>query len=76
MTAFSTALAPILALILVGYGLKRARFLSEEIWAGMEKLTYFVLFPALLIRTLGNQTLVGAPWPSMLLVVTGDFFRR
>jgi len=71
VSAFSTALAPILVLILVGYGLKRARFLSEETWSGMEKLTYFVLFPALLIRTLGNQTLVSAPWPSMLVVVTG-----
>ena len=71
MSAFSTALAPILVLILVGYGLKRARFLSEESWSGMEKMTYFVLFPALLIRTLGNQTLVSAPWPSMLVVVTG-----
>lgn len=71
MTAFSTALAPIMVLILLGYGLKRARFLSEQNWSGMEKLTYFVLFPALLIRTLGQQILVGAPWPSMLVVVTG-----
>ncbi len=71
MGAFSTALAPIMALILIGYGLKRVGFLPDEAWAGMEKLTYFVLFPALLIRTLGNQTLAGAPWPSMLVVVAG-----
>jgi predicted permease len=71
MSAFSTALTPILVLILVGYGLKRAEFLPEETWSGMEKLTYFVLFPALLIRTLGNQTLVGVPWPPMLVVVAG-----
>jgi hypothetical protein len=60
-----------MVLILVGYGLKRARFLSEESWSGMEKLTYFVLFPALLVRTLGSQTLSGVPWPSMLVVITG-----
>lgn len=60
-----------MVLIVIGYGLKRAGFLAEEAWAGMEKLTYFVLFPALLIRTLGNQTLAGTPWPSMLAVVTG-----
>jgi len=71
LSAFSTALVPIMVLISVGYGLKRARFLAEEIWSGIEKLTYFVLFPALLIRTLGNQSLVGTPWPSMLAVVTG-----
>jgi len=71
LSAFLTALVPIMVLIFVGYGLKRARFLPEETWSGMEKLTYFVLFPALLIRTIGNQTLVGAPWPSMLAVVIG-----
>lgn len=71
MSTFSTALIPILVLILVGYGLKRVRFLSDETWSGMEKLTYFVLLPALLIHTLANQTLAGTPWPSMLLVISG-----
>ena len=70
MSAIATGLAPVLVLILIGYGLKRARFLPDEAWAGMEKLTYFVLFPALLTRTLANQQLLGTPWPSMLLVVT------
>jgi predicted permease len=71
VSAFSTALAPIFVLILFGYGIRRTGFLPEETWPGVEKLTYFILFPALLIRTLGTQTLVGAPWPSMLVVVVG-----
>lgn len=71
MSAISTGLIPVLVLILVGYVLKRASFLPEEAWSGMEKLTYYVLFPALLIQTLANQSLVGMPWPSMLLVVVG-----
>ncbi len=71
MSAFWTVLTPIMVLILVGYALKRSGFLPEETWPGMEKLTYFVLLPALLIRTLGNQTLIGSPWPSMLAVVVG-----
>ncbi|MDH5425752.1 MAG: AEC family transporter [Gammaproteobacteria bacterium] len=69
MNTFSTALAPIMVLILIGYALKRVNFLSNETWHGMEKLTYFILLPALLIRTLANQTLAGSPWPSMLMVV-------
>jgi predicted permease len=60
-----------MALILVGYGLKRASFLSEGTWSGVERLTYFVLFPALLIRTLAGQSLSGTPWPSMLAVISG-----
>lgn len=71
MSDIATALAPILVLIVIGYGLKRSRFLSDEAWSGMEKLTYFILFPALLVRTLGNQSLAGAPWSAMLLVVLG-----
>jgi predicted permease len=60
-----------MVIIFLGYGLKRARFLTDETWSGMEKLTYFVLFPALLIRTLASQHLADAPWPLMLLVVAG-----
>ncbi|MCW8930847.1 MAG: AEC family transporter [Gammaproteobacteria bacterium] len=71
MNTFSIALIPIMVLIFIGYGLKRVHFLSDDAWSGIEKLTYFVLFPALLIQTLGNQNLVGTSWPSMLLVVIG-----
>ena len=69
MSSFAAALAPVLVLIVVGFGLKRAAFLPDETWPGMEKLTYFVLFPALLVGTLGNQSLGGVPWPEMLAVV-------
>lgn len=71
MSAFVTVLLPIMALIFLGYGLKRADFLPVESWSGMEKLTYFILFPALLIHTLANQDLADAPWPLMLFVVVG-----
>ncbi len=71
MSSFTTALIPIMVLIVLGYLLKRVRFISDEAWSGIERLTYFVLFPALLIRTLGKQTLAGTPWPSMLVVVAG-----
>jgi malonate transporter len=71
MNAFTTALIPIIVLIILGYTLKRSSFLTEETWSGIEKLTYFILLPALLIRTLGKQTIVGTPWPSILVVVTG-----
>ncbi len=44
MGDIAAALAPILVLILIGFVLKRAQFLPEEAWSGMEKLTYFILF--------------------------------
>ena len=69
MIIFITALIPIIVLIVLGFVLRRTKFLPEGAWRGIEKLTYFVLFPALLVRTIGNQSLDGIPWLSMLLVV-------
>ncbi|MCP3853039.1 MAG: AEC family transporter [Gammaproteobacteria bacterium] len=71
MNAFSTALIPIMVLIIIGYSLKKIHFLSDETWSGIEKLTYFILFPALLIQTLAKQNLNSTVWPSILLVVIG-----
>lgn len=42
------AIAPDFLLILAGFLLRRATPLGTEVWAGIERLTYFVLFPALL----------------------------
>lgn len=71
MSAVAGALVPVLALIAAGYLLRRMRFIPEGAWAGIERLTYFVLFPALLVRTLGGQRLAGAPWPEVMTVVLG-----
>lgn len=71
MITFIYTLIPIIALIILGFILKRTKFLPEDTWPGIEKLTYFVLFPALLIRTLGQQSITGMPWASMLLVIFG-----
>lgn len=69
MNAFAVALAPILFLIITGFVIKRTRFIEDQSWAGMEKLTYYILLPALLVRTLARQSLEGSPWPSMLIVI-------
>ncbi len=52
----STALAvlPNFALIVVGLVLARGFDYGREFWAGLEKLVYFVLFPALLFRSLAT----------------------
>ena len=65
------ALLPILSLILLGFVLKQLRFIPDLAWTGMERLTYFVLFPALLIHSLGRQRLDGVPWLELLGVVAG-----
>lgn len=46
------ALLPDFALILLGAGLRRVLHLGDHFWTGLEKLIYFVLFPALLFGVL------------------------
>jgi hypothetical protein len=47
-----TALAPIFLVIALGIGARRWPVNSETFWSGAERLTYFVLFPALLVARL------------------------
>jgi predicted permease len=46
------ALLPDFALILLGLALRRLMHLGDHFWDGLEKLVYFVLFPALLFNAL------------------------
>lgn len=71
MNEFASALLPVLVIIVTGYLLNRSGFICREAWSGLEKLTYYLLFPALLISSLGNQSLGGAPWSGILFVVLG-----
>lgn len=48
------ALAPVFLVIVLGFGLHRARLLSEATWPAIEYLCYYVLFPALIVRTLAT----------------------
>lgn len=68
MSYFIAALVPIIVLIGLGYLLKRISFLNDAAWAGIEKLTYYVMFPALLIHTLGQQDIRGLSWLAILIV--------
>lgn len=48
------ALLPDFALILLGFGLRRLMHLGDHFWSGLEKLIYFVLFPALLFHAIAR----------------------
>ena len=43
-------LLPDFALILLGTAIRRWMHLGDHFWTGVEKLVYFILFPALLIN--------------------------
>jgi len=52
-----TTLIPIFLLIALGYGFKRVSFPSLEFWPMMDRFTYYVLFPSLLIYKLSMANL-------------------
>src|SRR4030088_1258862 len=54
-------LVPGFLLIVLGFVLKRSLMRLETQWHGLERLTYYVLFPALLIQTLVKADLSSVP---------------
>ena len=60
-------LLPDFALILLGAGIRRWMHLGDHFWNGVEKLVYFVLFPALLVNAILRTELdVAAALPLLL----------
>ena len=53
-------LLPDFLLIILGYALRRWLHLGDHFWTGLEKLVYFVLFPALLFNSLARADLAWA----------------
>ncbi|MET0012983.1 MAG: AEC family transporter [Sedimenticola sp.] len=54
MLSIINALIPVILVILLGLLLKRSPVIGENQWRGIENLCYYVLFPALLIKTLAT----------------------
>ena len=71
MLSIINALAPVLALILAGFIIKRNNFLPQSFWPSAEKLTYFLLMPATLIHSLAGKEISSLPWFKVLLTVEG-----
>lgn len=61
--------------MIFAWGLNRFTFLNREIWVALEKIVYWILFPALLIASASRAKLV---WednvPMLLLLAVGMIF--
>ena len=65
-------LLPDFALIALGAALKRTPWFDAAFWRGVERIVYFVLFPALLFRALATSSL--APGDASKLIAVGILF--
>jgi hypothetical protein len=61
MAVVVAALLPVFVLIVLGFVLKRTLMRLETQWHGLERLTYYVLFPVLLVQTLVKADLSKVP---------------
>jgi malonate transporter and related proteins len=50
-----SALTPIFAIIFLGFLLSRTVILKPVVWSGIERLTYYIFFPALLVMRLSQS---------------------
>ena len=61
MAVVVAALLPVFLLIVLGFILKRTLLRPETQWHGLERLTYYVLLPVLLVQTLVKADLTKVP---------------
>ena len=60
---------PIFFLILIGFLCKQSGFPGNNFWVPAERLAYYVLLPALIIRNLTNTDLSTLPTGPMALAI-------
>jgi predicted permease len=71
VSASIAALFPVFAVIVIGYGLSRGRFVDPAFWAAAERITFYVFFPALLVASTAKANLAGLDVGGIALVLLG-----
>ncbi|MHA1525378.1 MAG: AEC family transporter [Alphaproteobacteria bacterium] len=71
MTIAFYALLSSFAIIALGAALNWRKLVSADMWVGLERVSYFVLFPALIIRALGTADLAKAPVFDLSVILAG-----
>ena len=62
MLPFFQALLPVIIIVAIGRFLAWRNVIKAEGWSGIERVSYFLLFPALIIREIARAPLETTPW--------------
>ncbi|GEO81372.1 AEC family transporter [Pararhodospirillum oryzae] len=65
------AILPVFLVIVLGFVLRRGRWVPDSFWIPAENLTYWVTFPALLVLNLAQADLAGLPWGALMTIEAG-----
>jgi malonate transporter len=71
MINFIYALIPVVLITALGWLLAHRNFLPADGWRAIERLVYFIFFPALIINVLASASFEIVPW-AMVLVLIGS----
>ena len=71
MIVVASTIAPIFLIIVAGFFLRRTRLFPAEAWPPVERITYYVLFPALLFVSLATANIDDLPLGPMAIGVIG-----
>lgn len=71
MLSIVNALIPVLSLMAIGMLIRRSQFVADPFWPAVEKLTYYLFMPALLIHSLAQKEIGSLPWLPLLLALYG-----
>ena len=74
MSAVVADIAPVFVLIALGFALRRSGWPGEALWSPAERLTYFVLLPALLLRILAEARFANLDVLPMMGALVGSVF--
>jgi malonate transporter and related proteins len=66
LSEVAAALAPVFAVILLGFVFKRRRLIADAFWQPAERATFYIFFPALLVISIARTELGGADVGAML----------
>ena len=62
MLPFLQALLPVIIIVAIGRFLAWRNVINAQGWSGIERVSYFLLFPALIIREIARAPLETTPW--------------
>lgn len=72
MSAFLPALVPVIAIVALGRFLAWRGTIAPDGWRAIERLSYVLLFPALIIRELARAPFDTAPWKLAVVLIAAQ----
>lgn len=64
-----SVLLPVFLVVMLGLGLKATRLVRSDQWQAMDHVCYYVLFPAIIVRSIATADMTGVPVAEMVAAI-------